>query len=140
MTRKSLTLSSRAHGLAWSTPCRKRITIALSFISLLAGTIIAVASAIPVVEPYAPAHRLYVREQVAEEKTTRILRDLQIEQAEGKRDAVRDKLYQWQDKLTEATDPEKKAFYRERVRETKDTQIKLEEQLRVLRTLRNSGN
>ena len=61
------------------------------FIGALGGAI----AAVPKIEPFAPAHRAYVREQVAEEKTMQILRDVQIEQAEGKRDATINDLAKW---------------------------------------------
>lgn len=78
-----------------------------------------------------PASVRYVDDKTAP------IRDLQIETAEGKRDAARNKAYEWQDKMESTTDQEKKVLYRDRMREQIDSQHRLDDQIRTLRRIRD---
>ena len=142
---KQRTMAVRAHSLLWSTPLRKRLTVALSFVSLLAGTIVAVAKALPVVEPYAPAHRAYVREQhddtvqiaqSAAKENQAILRDLQVEAAEGKLAATTNDLAKWNLELNKAADESTKDIIRRQINTLEATKRKLEAQINTLNRIR----
>lgn len=62
---KPLTIATRAHGALWSTPTRKSITSALGGLVLLGGAVKAAAEIWPYVEPIAPAHHAWVRDELA---------------------------------------------------------------------------
>ena len=130
----------RAHGMLWSTPLRKRLTMMLSFLSLLAGTIVAVSKAAPVAEPYFPAHRAYVREQVAEEKTMQILRDLQVENAEGKLAVTTNDIAKWSLEYAKSADESTKDIIRRQINTLDAMRHKLEAQINVLNRIRGMGN
>jgi predicted negative regulator of RcsB-dependent stress response len=126
---------------AWSTPLRKSCTV----LAAIFGLIAAFASAWPVMEPFIPAHRAYARdltehvEKVAENYATKnaaILRDVQIEQAEGKRDAVASELFKWQVELNKTSDENIKPMVQEQIRRLNNIQDKLNDQIKTLNAIK----
>jgi hypothetical protein len=119
----------------------KYATGVLAFVAAIGGAV----AAVPKIEPVFPAHRLYVREEVrhvhdtiqmAQDASIRALRDVQVEQAEGKREAADDALATWQLKLSGTTDETAKQLIRERIRALENTQRKLDGQINTLNRLR----
>ena len=125
----------------WSTPLRKSCTILAAFF----GAITAFAAAWPVMEPFIPAHRAYARdltdhvEQVAENyanKNAAILRDVQVEQAEGKRDAVDGEIFKWTIELNKASDESVKPLISEQIRRLSVAKDKLNDQIKTLNAIK----
>lgn len=121
----------------WATSARK----ALTSIALVASTITAVATAAPTAEPWIAAHRGYVREivdalekkfRIAEDKGYATIRDLQIEQAEGKRDQAAELIFKWQVELGKAPDDQAKALISDRLRDLERTKRRLDAQIETL--------
>lgn len=73
--------------------------------------------------------------QYVDEKTNPI-RDLQIENAEGKRDATEENIFKWTDRMKEATDPDRIREYRDRIRELEIVKRKQDDQIKTLNRLR----
>lgn len=61
------------------------------------------------------------------------LKDLQIEQAEGKRDVVEESIFKWNDTISKEHDDDKRLLYRQRVRELEQTKRRLDDQIDTLR-------
>lgn len=125
----------------WGSPVKKAATS----ITLVASCITAVAAAAPVVEPYIAAHRGYVRDvasivdsktKLAQAESQRVIRDLQVEQAEGKRDQTEESMFKWSRELEKATDEQAKQLIRERIRDLANTKSRLESQIRTLNEVR----
>ena len=126
-------------------PHVRRAAVWAGAITTITGAIVGMSRALPVVEPYWPAHRMYVRDRVdfardefkaTENSNTLILRDLQIEQAEGKRDAVKNDLAKWAVELNKTQDPQTRQLIEKTINEQNATYERLQEQLRSLNKLR----
>ena len=126
---------------AWSTPLRKSCTV----LAAIFGFITAFASAWPNMEPLMPAHRAYARdltdhvEKVAEtyaNKNAAILRDVQIEQAEGKRDAVNGEIFKWTIELNKTADENVKPLISEQIRRLSGAKDKLDDQIKTLNAIK----
>jgi hypothetical protein len=79
---------------------------------------------------WVPASIHYVNDKL--NPISRSVQDTQIEQAEGKRDATEERIFLWQDKLKETSDPERQRAYRERIHELEITKRKQEQQINTL--------
>lgn len=138
---------SAAYNLMWATPLRKRITVAATTVGVIAGAITAAASAYVVIEPVMPALRYYVRDLVRDVIHTaqdtakdngRILRDLQIEQAEGKRDATINDIAKWQIELAKALDDNSKEIIMRQLKSLDAARRNLEAQIDTLSRSRSA--
>lgn len=123
---------------------RKIVTIS-SAVTVFLGTIISINKAAPIMEPWAPAHRMYVRDyadgiknelQTADTGNSYILRDLQIEQAEGKRDAAKNDITKWNLELAKTKDPSTRALIDKTIIDLNANYEKLQEQIRTLTKMR----
>jgi hypothetical protein len=154
------TLLEKAHAVTWSTWRRKTasVSVVLTFVALLSGTIVKVAQAWPFFEPKLPVTygtfleiinqhdkelRVLIGEHEKEDKNVaakieKNAIDFKLDLARGKRDVARDKGYDWQDKMEAATDPEKKQMYKDRMRESIDTKSELDAQIKTLNRLRGT--
>jgi hypothetical protein len=74
--------------------------------------------------------------QFAFEGTSAVVRDLQIEAAEGKLAANRDSYIKWEIELRKTKDPSSREIIQKQMRELEATRGGLEQQLRTLRELR----
>lgn len=126
-------------------PHIKKLLLWCSALTIITGAIVSTDKAAPIVEPYWFAHRLYVRNSVesvrsefkaTENGNTIILRDVQIEQAEGKRDAVKNDLAKWAVELTKTQDPTTRQLIEKTISEQTATYERLQEQLRSLLKMR----
>lgn len=135
-----LTVTARTVGMAKRNPW-KFITGAVVFLAGLPG---AWAGA-NFLEPALPAHRGYVRDQTEEVKkeikttedtTVGILRDLQIETAEGKRDNAANAIAKFQLDLDSEKAPQRKLEIGETLRGLQNTKDKLDAQIKTLNRLR----
>jgi hypothetical protein len=75
--------------------------------------------------------------QYAFEGTNSVVRDLQIEAAEGKLANNRDSYVKWEIELRKTRDPSSREIIQRQMRELELTRGGLEQQLRTLRELRN---
>ena len=132
-------------GTLWSTGTRKAITSTAAAIAAVAGAITGVNAAWPMVEPLLPAHRAYARdlsghvEKIAESyanKNAIILRDVQVEQAEGKRDAVDGEIFKWTIELNKASDESVKPLISEQIRRLSVAKDKLNDQIKTLNAIK----
>ena len=133
------------HSAFWSTSTRKTITSIAAVVVAITGMITGVHAAWPIVEPLLPAHRAYARDltehvtQVAEtyaNKNAAILRDVQIEQAEGKQEAVSSELFKWQLELSKTADENIKPLIQEQIRRLNNTKEKLNDQIKTLNAVK----
>lgn len=109
------------------------------------GAIVGGAAAWTIVEPYMIAHRGYVRfvtmqfadkSDAAQNQSRRVIRDLQVEQADGKRDAAEEAIFKWGLELSKATDEQAKQLITARIRELQNTKQKLDNQIDTLNRAR----
>src|SRR3974390_801247 len=112
---------------------RRALTIGtaiFAFIAALGGAIHASGD----IEPYAPAHREYVREtvKIADERVLKKQLDIQLEQAQGKREWVEDALTNWQLRLSTTTDLSAKFMMEQRILNLNETLEKLNKQIETL--------
>jgi len=138
-------ISDGVVGTLWSTGARKFVTSAVAAIGVLAGTITGVHSAWPIVDEWVPTSHGYARElhkdvvRIAEEysnKNAAILRDVQIEQAEGKQEAVSSELFKWQIELNKTADENVKPLIQEQIRRLNTTKDRLDAQIRTLNAVK----
>lgn len=61
---------------------------------------------------------------------------MQIENAEGKRDASKQNIYIWRDKMDDEKDVARKREHRSRLDEAEDTKVKLDDQIKTLKKIR----
>ncbi len=107
----------------------------------ITAAIVGVATAWPLLEPWVAAHRGYVREvssaiefklNLAQIKGYAAIRDIQIEQAEGKRDQVEDSIFKWNIEMEKAPDLQSKSLIADRIRDLQNIKRKLDSQLDTL--------
>ena len=86
---------------------------------------------------FIPASHSFVRSEIhlAGDGTTKILRDLQTETAEGKRDAAKEAKSKWSLELEKATDPTTKDLIRGHMNDLDATIDRLNAQIRTLNRL-----
>lgn len=125
-------------------PARKLITgitAIFAFVAAIGGAV----KAWPDLEPGMPALRHYVRSEVtdaerrvkiAQEGTVRILRDLQIEQAEGKRDRIENDIAKWALERGKTQDPGTAAMIDEELRRSVQTKQRIDRQIETLTRMR----
>lgn len=129
---------------AWSTYRRKVITVC-ALITGVTGAIIGVAKAAPIIEPWWYASRAYVRDitdltkKTADDgikKLEAISRDTQVELAEGKRDNVAGKIFEWTVEKNKTTDENLKIKFQEEINRLTATQEKLNQQINTLNAVK----
>lgn len=117
----------------------------VGIIGVTAGAIVSAAAAWPLIEPYLVAHRGYVRHvsdsvsnnsSAAQSESRKVIRDLQVEQAEGKRDQADEALFKWKVELNKAADDQTRQLIFERLRELENTKRKLGDQIETLNKAR----
>lgn len=109
-------------------------------VAVLGGLPAAYAGAV-FLEPVAPAHRAYVRDQVheAQNATLPVLRDLQVDIANrAKRDEV-DKKTKWTIERAKTKDPATLDMIDRQLRDSEATINALDEQLTTVKQLRAKG-
>lgn len=111
----------------------------------ITGAIVGVATAWPLIEPYMAAHRAYVRAvamgltdsyQAAQSDSRRVIRDLQIEQAEGKRDSATDAIVKWTIEIRKSNDETTKSMIQGQIDQLLMTKRRLNEQIDTLNKTR----
>lgn len=114
-------------------------------VAAITSAIVGIAAAVPIVEPYMVAHRGFVRDSISfsaqanvlsQTESQRTIRDLQIEQAEGKREAVQDALLKWAVEANKTTDTQTKQLIAERLRELAISKRMLDSQIDTLNKVR----
>ncbi len=115
---------------------RNPITTAASLFAIFIGVPGAVASYEKYVEPRLLASHLYVRDQVAQADTLKVLRDLQVESAEGKREATINDIAKWNLEMSKAHDNNAKELIQKQINTLDATRQKLEAQIRTLNGIR----
>lgn len=134
------------HATVWSTWKRKAATIAVvtGLITGITGSIIGISNAAPIVEPWWYASRGWVRVQQtiadqksadANEKTVRILRGIQIDGANGKREATEGDIFKWEQELKKAVDDDSREKIAGQLRKLHDTKRSLDAQIDTLSKL-----
>lgn len=105
------------------------------------AAIVGVATAWPLMEPFMAATRGYAREiialsegkaNVAQRTTLGAVRDIQIEQAVGKRDVVVNDVAKWNLELSKITDDSTKDLISRQIRTLNETKTKLDRQIDTL--------
>lgn len=121
--------------LAWASPLKKGVTSAVLFFSFVTGA----AAAWPHVEPWLAAHRGYVRFVVNENKE--VLRDVQLDLANQKRESVEDSKSKWQLELSKAATEQARDLIQQRLRELERIHERLNSQIRSIEAVkeRESG-
>lgn len=103
--------------------------------------IVGVATAWPLIEPWVAATRGYAREiialsegraNVSQRETLGAVRDIQIEQAVGKRDVVVNDIAKWNLELSKITDDGTKDLIGRQIRTLNETKTKLDRQIDTL--------
>lgn len=111
----------------------------------ITGAIVGIASAWPILEPYMAAHRAYVRAvamgltdtyQAAQSDSRRVIRDLQLETAEGKRDSASDSIIKWTVELRKSNDETTKSMIQGQIDQLLMTKRRLNEQIDTLNKTR----
>lgn len=122
----------------------------IAAIATACGVLIGMSGAWHVIEPVTPAFRGYVRDYADEgvkplrtdtQETKKVLRDLQVESAEGKLSATEDALAKWElerQKLErqKGVPPSSVELIEKQKRELSSSKGKIEDQIRVLRSLK----
>ena len=125
---------------------RKGVVMIVSGIATVTAAIIGLHNVEPIIDPWMPATRGYVSETItgfksliASEQTTTnsILRDIQVEQAEGKLDATRDAIAKAQIEKAKTSDAGTLSILDQHLKNLIATQARLEEQLRSLKKARS---
>lgn len=111
----------------------------------ITGAIVGVATAWPLIEPYMAAHRAYVRAvamgltdtyQAAQSDSRRVIRDLQLETAEGKRDSASDSIIKWTVELRKSNDETTKSMIQGQIDQLLMTKRRLNDQIETLNKTR----
>lgn len=127
--------------ITWSSLPRK-ITTVCSVIGALTGTIIGIAKATPIAEPWWYASRGYVRDvngetmnkfMAADNKFEHKLDSIQLEQAEGKSEAVDNDLFKAGLELKKAADDATREYIQQHINQLNSTKDKLKSQIETLR-------
>lgn len=109
------------------------------------GAVVGINNALPVLEPYAPATHSFTRELTdgldkrltqAQNNTAYILRDIQIEQAQGKIDATSDAVVKWKLERSKTQDPVTQSMIDSHVNDLGAQAQRLHEQLKVLQQIK----
>lgn len=117
-------------------------------VGAITAAIIGVATAWPLIEPYVAAHRGYVRHvaaeigdknELAQHQNRKVIRDLQIEQADGKRDQIEEAIFKWEIELAKITDEQARFLINSRIRELQNTKSKLENQIETLNKAKSNN-
>lgn len=118
----------------------------VGMIGVTAGAIVSAAAAWPLIEPYLAAHRGYVRyvagevsngASTAQSESRKVIRDLQVEQAEGKRDAAAGDLVKWEIELGKTSNDQTRALIEKQMRELTVTKHRLDSQIETLNKARD---
>ena len=127
----------------------KRTMALVGAAGVIAAAIISVNQASPIIEPYWPATHGFVREiaeavkvhLVGEQtQTNKILRALQIEQAEGKLDATKDSITKWNLERSKTTDAVTQSMIDLHLKDLQNSAGRLSDQLNSLKKLRDEGH
>lgn len=131
---------------AWVLKRVRRIMWVSGVVAAISGGIVGGAKAWPLVEPYFLAHRGYVRDyttqisdkaNAGQEDSRRVIRDLQIEQAEGKRDQADDSLLKWRVELGKASDAQTVQLIAKQITTLETMKSKLVNQIQTLNAVRD---
>lgn len=129
----------------WAVQRIRKIAWAAGIVATISGGIVGYAKAWPEIEPWWWASRGFVYSQVdsarsqfkqAQDSTAAILRDLQIEQAEGKRDAAKEAKAKWGVELNKTADPITREMIDRHINELEASVGKLDSQIRTLNRMR----
>lgn len=124
----------------------KKAMWAASAVGVITAAVIGVNQAAPVIEPYWYASREYVRDSIKEiktiiasdqQETNRILRSMQVEQAEGKLEATRDSIAKWQIERSKTADPVSQGMIDQHIKTLQGSEGRLRDQLETLRRIRS---
>lgn len=122
-----------------------RIGKIAGIVGALTGAVVGAAAAWPILEPYLAAHRGYVRfiameatgkYQADQLESRRVVRDIQVEQADGKREQTEEAIFKWQLELAKAPDEQARQLISNRIRELQNTKAKLINQIDTLNKVR----
>ncbi len=127
--------------ILWGSGLRKAITSTAGLIAAIAAAITAVPPAWSALGLPEFASKTFVDARiepikVAQADTQKILRDLQIDVAEGKKERTDDSIANWKLQLGRATDAQDRSMIERHLQELEDTRTKLEDQIKTLRSLR----
>jgi len=126
----------------------KSIVWSAGVVTAIAGAIVGVAKSWEYIEPGMPAFRYYVRDRIdtslspfktAQQSQTSILRDLQIENTEGKRSNAANALANWKLERLKTQDPVTQGLIDRQIQEKDNELKKLDSQLKTLNELRSQA-
>jgi hypothetical protein len=125
----------------WGTDLRKAVTSTAALVAGVATAITAVPPAWSALGLPEFASKSFVDGRIepfkiAEGDTQNILRELQIEVAEGKKERADDSISSWRLQLDRAGDAESRSIIERQIQELQDTKAKLDEQIKTLRSLK----
>jgi septal ring factor EnvC (AmiA/AmiB activator) len=125
----------------WGTDLRKTVTSTAALIAGVATAITAVPPAWSALGLPEIASKSFVDGRiepvkVAESDTQSILRELQIEVAEGKKERTEDSISRWQLQHDRAEDTEGRSIIERQLQELQDTKTRLDDQIKTLRSLK----
>lgn len=107
------------------------VTKLAAMLSAIAGAIVSVAAAWPLVEPYAPAHRGFVVEQVGDVRTT--TNELLIWKAEDTKNKIRSDSSGWNIQLQKEQDPTTRALIQQRIEQLNTEQEQVDQRIKKLK-------
>lgn len=130
---------------AWAMKRLRKIIWVSGVVAAISAGIVGGARAWPILEPFWFAHRGYVRDytMLASDKTNaaqsdsrKIIRDLQVESAEGKRDQTEDSILKWKIELAKASDVQTIQMISKQISTLENTKSKLVNQIDTLNAVR----
>lgn len=123
----------------------KMILWAAGAVVTITGAVVGINNALPVLEPYAPATHSFTREltdgldkrlSMAQSSTDYILRDIQLEQAQGKSDANADSIVKWKLERAKSQDPVTQSMIDTHIHDLGVLADRLDSQVKTLKDLK----
>ena len=131
-------------GTIWGTKLRKSITLVCGLIAAVTSAVVGVAKAAPIIEPYWFASHSFVREiadmkadKESSVKVERVLHHIQIEQAEGKREAAEADLFKAGLEMKKAADDDTRQYIQQQINRLSATKERLNQQINTLSTIKS---
>ena len=100
----------------------------------ITGAVVGFNNMVPIVEPYMPATHMYVRDLT--DSTSHILRDIQVEQAQGKIDATNDAVVKWKLERSKTQDPVTQNMIDQHIHDLGNLSERLADQLKTLKEIK----
>ena len=140
-------------GQRWNTRWRRmppwgKVGVVTGVVVGLSGSVTGVRAAWPVVKMWMPAPIVYVdgsieeaegRIRMAQQTNTSILRDLQLETAEGKKESAAQNKAKWQVERSKIQDPATLGLIDQQLNELDKTISRINSQIRVIEKLKANG-